>query len=40
MAQRRKKTLTCLISVKQPVYVHRGFISNGGRLISDLLENK
>ena len=38
LAQRLKKTLPFLISANQSAYVDRRFISEGGRLISDLLE--
>ena len=38
MAQRLKKTLSFLISATQSAYVAGRFISEGGRLISDLLE--
>ena len=38
MAQRLKKTLPFLISADQSAYVDGRFISEGGRLISDLLE--
>ena len=38
MAQRVKKTLPFLISANQSAYVDGRFISEGGRVISDLLE--
>ena len=38
MAQRVKKTLPFLISANQSAYVDGCFISEGGRVISDLLE--
>ena len=38
MAQRLKKTLRFLISANQSAYIDGRFISEGGRLISDLLE--
>ena len=38
MAHRLKKTLSFLVSANQSVYVDGRFISEGGRLISDLLE--
>ena len=38
MAQRVKKTLPFLISSNQSAYVDGRFISEGGRVISDLLE--
>ena len=38
MAERLKKTLPFLISANQSVYVDERFISEGGRLISNLLE--
>ena len=38
MTQRLKKTLRFLISANQSAYVDGRFISEGGRLISDLLE--
>ena len=38
MAQRQEKTSIFVISANQSVYVHRRFISEGGRVIFDLLE--
>ena len=38
LAQRLKKTLPFLISGNQSAYIDGRFISEGGRLISDLLE--
>ena len=40
MALRLKKTLPSLIYANQSAYVDGRFISEGGRLISDLLEKR